>query len=433
MNDCRSHHTFENWARTLRFKPDRFCEPENEQQVAALVKDAAARGGHVRVQGGGHSWSDFVVTDDTLVSLDKLNNGLVADVLNKRYTVQAGIRLHDLIDNLANDGLALKNLGSITQQSIAGAICTGTHGTGIRLGNLAQGVIAMKAVTGTGDILTITETDTELLNAFRVSFGALGIITEVTLDCVPIYDVDNNVYFGRFDEVVDQFDTLNQENQRWLMWWLVPPVGPKDNVFLVTHNNAGTPVGSLARAETAAAGINAPPPMDTNDLLNMVLRLLRREGLQRVFHRTGRYDRELTLPLLPVFHREFEFAFPTENAAPVLRAIKRVFEEHDIAIALPVEVRWVAKDDSLLSQCHGRDVCFIGVSCQQNSNEVYARIEPIFKAFGGRTHWGKHFTLTRREVQEMYPDTYDTFARLRKELDPKGVFGNTLLRELFAY
>jgi L-gulonolactone oxidase len=433
MNDCTSHHTFENWARTLRFKPERYCEPESEEQLAAIVKDAAGRGGHVRTQGGGHSWSDFIVTDDTLVSLDKLNRGLVADIPNKRYTVQAGIRLHDLIDNLVNDGLALRNLGSITQQSIAGAICTGTHGTGIRLGNLATGVVGMKLMTGTGDVLTITENDTELLNAARVSFGALGIITQVTLDCVPIYDVENNAYFCRFDEVVDKFDTLNQENERWLMWWLVPPVGPKDNVFLVTHNNAGTPAGTLGQAEAVASGLTGPLPMDTMDLLNASLRLLRREGCQRVLHRVGRYDRELTLPLLPVFHREFEYAFPVENAAPVLRAIKRVFEEHDIAIALPVEARWVRRDDSLLSPCHGRDVCFIGVSCQANSNEVYARIEPIFKAFGGRPHWGKHFTLTRREVQEMYPDTYDTFARIRQELDPKGVFGNTLLRELFPY
>ena len=165
----------------------------------------------------------------------------------------------------------------------------------------------------------------------------------------------------------------------------------------------------------------------------MVLRLFQRSGCQRVLHRTGRYDRELTLPLLPVFHREFEYAFPTENAAPVLKALKAVFEEHDIAITLPVEVRWVARDNTLLSPCHGRDVCYIGVSSQPNANEVNARVEPIFKFYGGRPHWGKHFSLTRREVQEMYPDTYDTFARIRKELDPNGVFGNTLLRELFPY
>src|SRR5262245_44243149 len=125
MPDYKTNYTYENWAHTLKFKPERFGEPETEQQVIDMVKDALARRGHVRTRGGGHSWSHFVVTDDTLIQLDQLNRGLIADVLNRRYTVQAGIRLKDLIHNLAFDGLAMRNLGSITEQSIAGAISTG--------------------------------------------------------------------------------------------------------------------------------------------------------------------------------------------------------------------------------------------------------------------------------------------------------------------
>src|SRR5215475_14110322 len=137
MADCTSNHTFENWAHTLKFKPDRFCQLDAEAKVVAAVRNALATQGRVRTQGAGHSWSQLVVTDKTLVQLDKLNKGLIADILNRRYTVQAGIRLKELVHNLALDGLAMKNLGSITEQSIAGAISTGTHGTGIRLGNLS--------------------------------------------------------------------------------------------------------------------------------------------------------------------------------------------------------------------------------------------------------------------------------------------------------
>src|SRR5437879_3849442 len=215
MADCKSNYTFENWAHTLKFKPERFCEPANEADVIAIVKDALAKGETVRTQGGGHSWSDFVVTDKTLIQLDKLNRGLIADVLNHRYTVQAGIRIKDLIKNLALDGLAMKNLGSITEQSIAGAISTGTHGTGLGLGNLSSSIVGMKLVTGTGDVLTIKETDTDLLDAARVSVGALGIITEVTIDCVPLYDLEYHAYFCKFDDIIDQFDVLNQENVRF--------------------------------------------------------------------------------------------------------------------------------------------------------------------------------------------------------------------------
>src|SRR5262245_24203041 len=267
MPDYKTNYTYENWAHTLKFKPERFCEPETEQQVIDIVKNALSRAGHVRTRGGGHSWSHFVVTDDTLIQLDQLKKGLIADVLNRRYTVQAGIRLKDLIHNLALDGLAMRNLGSITEQSIAGAISTGTHGTGIRLGNLATSIVGMKLVTGTGDVLTIKETDTDLLDAARVSLGALGIITQLTIEVVPMYTLEHTTYFCKFDDVIDKFDTLNQENERFLVWWLVAPIGPKDNVLVVTMNPPGTPAGLLGQAGVAAnVGAN-PLPMDTNDLL----------------------------------------------------------------------------------------------------------------------------------------------------------------------
>src|SRR5215510_11139203 len=271
MSDCKSNYTYENWAHTLKFKPERFCEPEKEQQVIDIVKNALSRAGHVRTRGGGHSWSHFVVTDDTLIQLDQLKKGLIADILNRRYTVQAGIRLKDLIHNLALDGLAMKSLGSITEKSIAGAISTGTHGTGIRLGNLSTSIVGMKLVTGTGDLLTIKETDTGLLDAARVSVGALGIITEVTIECVPMYDLEHTTYFSKFDDVIDKIDILNQQNERFLIWWLVAPIGPKDNVLVITMNPPGIPPGLLGQAGPPATPGGNPLPMDTNDLLSMFL------------------------------------------------------------------------------------------------------------------------------------------------------------------
>ncbi|HYR90885.1 MAG TPA: D-arabinono-1,4-lactone oxidase [Terriglobia bacterium] len=436
MADCKSNYTFDNWARTIKFKPERFCEPASEADVIALVKEALAKGETVRTQGAGHSWSGFVVTDKTLLQLDKLNKGLIADVLKRRYTVQAGIRLKDLINNLALDGLAMKNLGSITEQSIAGAISTGTHGTGLRLGNISSSIVGMKLVTGTGDVLTIKESDGDLLEAARVSIGMLGVITEVTIEVVPLYNLEHNTYLCRFDDVIDKIDTLNQENERFLIWWLVAPIGPKDNCLVITSNPPGTPPGLLGQAGTPPAG-NAGRntlPMDTNDLLTMILKLFQTKPPKPflpVLKQTGRYDRMITIPLLPVLHREFEYAIPVENTSEALRAMKRVIDEGDIATTLPIEVRFVAKDNILLSPARGRDVSYIGVSTQPNANEVYERIEPILKDFGGRPHWGKCCSLRRSEVEAMYPDSYDKFRQIKKELDPNGVFSNTLIHQLF--
>jgi FAD/FMN-containing dehydrogenase len=433
MPNYQTNHTYENWAHTLRFKPERFIQPETENKVIEVVNDVRARGGNVRTHGGGHSWSHLIVTDDTLINLDKLNKGLVADVLKHRYTVEAGIRLKDLLHNLALDGLAMRNLGSITEQSIAGAITTGTHGTGIKLGNLATSIVGMKMVTGSGDLITIKETDTLLLDAARVSLGALGIITQVTIQCLPMYNLEHTTYVCKFDDVIDKLDILNQENERFLLWWLVAPIGPKDNVLVITMNPPGTPPGILGQAAVPANVGHGAPPMDTNDLLSMVLNLFGGGGnpFHQLLKRTGPYNEILTLPLLPVFHREMEYALPAGNASEALRTLRRIFDEADIATTLPVEVRFVAADQSLLSPARGRDVCFIGISTQPNANEVYSRAEPVLKEFGGRPHWGKHFALKRSEIEAMYPDSYDKFRTIRKQMDPNGVFTNTLLRQFF--
>jgi FAD/FMN-containing dehydrogenase len=434
MATFETNHTFRNWAETLNFKPERYCQPDNEAEVVTIVKDVLANGGRIRTTGAGHSWSHFVVTDKTLLQLDKLNDALIADVPNLRYTVQGGVRLKHLIGMLEQVGLGLKNIGSITEQSIAGATATGTHGTGIRLGNLSTSIVGMHIVTGTGDVLKITETDTDLLNAARVSIGALGIVTEVTLACVPHYQLENTTYFCKFDTVIDKLDQLNQENERFLLWWLVAPFGPKDNVVVVTMNPPGTPAGLLGQATVAATGPGAPGrlPMDTNDVLNVLSRLFPQPTpFQKFLTQKGKWNQMLTIPLIPVFHREFEYAIPAERTTEALLGLRTIFEEGDISTTLPVEVRYVAKDESLLSPSRGRDVCYIGIATQPNANEVYSRVEPLMKDLGGRPHWGKHFSLRRSEVEAMYPDSFDKFRKLRKELDPKGVFANSLVKEFF--
>jgi FAD/FMN-containing dehydrogenase len=292
--------------------------------------------------------------------------------------------------------------------------------------------VGLHLVTGAGDVLKITETDTDLLNAARVSIGALGIITQVTIQCVPLYDLVNTTYFCKFDDVVDKLDVLNKENERFLLWWLLAPIGPKDNVIVVTMNPPGTPPGLLGQAGVTPGNAGQGTlPMDTNDLLNLLGKLTPTKPFNKFLTRKGRYDKMLTIPLIPVFHREMEYAIPADKVPDALREMRTIFEEGDFATTLPVEVRYVAGDQSLLSPARGKDVCYIGVSTQPNANEVYSRIEPLMKDLGGRPHWGKHFSLRRSEVEAMYGDSLDQFRKLRKQLDPKGVFTNSLIEEFF--
>jgi FAD/FMN-containing dehydrogenase len=430
---CGGDATFHNWAGTIQCTPTRFCQPETEDQVVAIVKDALDSGKRVRTVGGGHSWSPLVLTRDVLVNLDRMQ-AVRFDAQSRTATVQAGIRLKNLTPFLAEKGLGMANLGSIREQSIAGATSTGTHGTGLTLGSLSTQIVGMRLVTGTGDVRTLTASDGEVFHAARVGLGALGIVTEVTIQCVPDYTLEYAAYLCRFDDVLLKLDTLVQENVRVRLWWLVPDSGDRERVIVTTMNPPGTPLGVMgpaARPSPASSRSKAgsSPPMDTDELLKRWLGRTA-SGCTPFLRFTGNYVQVLTVPLLEVPHRECEYAVPVENAIDALRGFKRGLDEGGLGLKLPVEVRFVARDDNLLSTARGRDVCYIGASTQANAPEVFEVFEPLMKRLGGRPHWGKWFSLTQEGARAMYPDSFDTFRKIRMDLDPKGVFANELLRSL---
>jgi FAD/FMN-containing dehydrogenase len=438
MSDCRSGHVFTNWARTLEFKPRQFCKPRTEAAIVEIVNEARRTHGCVRTQGAGHSFSQLLATNDTLVSLDEMDQNNTYRIDNgTEVSVSAGIRLKDLIVKLKGEGLALKNMGSVTEQSIAGAALTGTHGTGIRLGALPTQILAARMVTGDGNVVMLDKGDPRL-KAACLSLGALGIMTKLTLDCVPYYSLDYNVYVGKFDDVMASLDQLVEENVRVLLWWLVPLFG-RDDVIIITKNPLGHPPGLLANAESRVPPSLGLPLAPLGKGIDSLLSAVAAQGLgtgggtfKKIWHMRSGYENVLTLPLLPIFHTECEYAIPAANAAPAMQAFREVVEENDFKIRLPVEVRFTAADDQLLSPCNKGPVCYIGASPEGNTAEVFARFEPLMWRFGGRPHWGKHFTLSRDAIKSMYGANYDAFVAERDAMDPERVFSNSFLTELFG-
>lgn len=421
---CKTGKTFKNWAETIEFKPKFYCHPLNAAGVQSIVGRAAANSQNVRIQGNGHSWSQFVQTKDHLLQLDEFGDAITPES-GKRVLVHAGIKLKRLIGRLRelNPPLALQNTGSILEQSIAGAISTGTHGTGIGLGNLATYVVGMTLITmkgGTPTVLSLPDAGEDFLKAARVSVGALGVITQVTLQCVDDYDVELKAFKTSFADIARQavIDQLNAANQRVRLWWFLPPLLGAE-VIVTTMNNI--PVGHdsqfpealLAFLEFLAEGTEDHP---------LTLR--------------GPYDRLLTLPFHEIKHRECEYAIPIEKTAEALNALKEIVDEGDFRTDLPIEIRFVQADDALLSPTNGRDVCYIGINTKAHNedpsaNELFARFEPLMKQLGGRPHWGKHFTLTPDDLTTMYGPSYEKFKAIRNALDPSGLFENTLIRNLF--
>lgn len=425
--NCRTGKEFENWAQTIQFKPGSYCQPKDEASVRDILAGAAANGKHLRVQGNGHSWSQFLQTPDTLVWLKDVKGTVRVDPAAKTAAVPAGIKIEALVDELRKKGLGLQNTGSILKQSIAGAISTGTHGTGLGLGNLATHVVGMKLLTMKNGQMTElvlqqgqgAETD-ELLRAARVSVGALGVITEVTLQCRDDYRVELTGYQVRIEDFLQQpaIDALNASNQRVRLWW-GGLFQDRDDVIVTTLNDT-------ASAEHSSVF----------DILREFVDALAQGSRNNPVKLHGRYEDILTIPF-EIKHRECEYAIPVERTAEALRALKEMMDEGGFRTTLPVEIRFVAADDSLLSPSCGRSVAYIGINTQAkntepSANELFSRFEPMMKEFGGRPHWGKIFTVTAAELDAMYPGTYARFKEIRRDLDPGGVFSNTLTRSLFG-
>jgi len=315
---------------------------------------------------------------------------------------------------------------------LAGAFSTGTHGTGLGLGAIATQVVGLRLVDGRGALRTIGEQDSEQLAAARINVGALGIITQVTLDCVEDYQLEYTAYLTTLDAVLRHIDQLIQENDRVLFWWLLPPGCPRDAAILITNNAVGHKVSDVLQAAGSGAPASAQVLTKDAGTLRKLATQARKDEFKRLIHYVGPYSQVLTIPLLPVFHRECEYAIPAARTVEAIRAMREVVEEGDMSLLLPVEVRFVAKDDILLSPCHDGPMSYIGASTIVNSTEVFERFEPLMKSLGGRPHWGKNYTITREEARQMYPSTYKRFCDVRDAFDPDRVFANSLLTDLFG-
>lgn len=436
MSEGRSDYLFKNWDETLTCEPRAYHQPETEDEVVAIVKQVAARRGTLRAVGAGHSWSPLVPTDDTLINLDELKQLIAVDPERHRVTVQAGIRLKDLNEVLANHGLALANLGSITEQSIAGAMSTATHGSGLHLPNLPAQVAALRLVTADGRIRDISaEADAELLSAARVSLGALGVVTQVTLQCVPAYRILREAYPLPFDEALAQLDQILQRNERVRLYWFANT----DVIQVITYNRTERPVTPRNAVQTWFREVF---------LQHDFLQLLTQNGyafpglvmgINQFAAKVGwvkeervdRSDLALTIPMPPP-HQETEYALPVARTAEAVRKLRHLIERAEFKVNFPLEVRFVAADDIMLSPTYQQPSCYLGGYTYgvQFAREFFAGFEGLMRYLGGRPHWGKHMTVSAEDLRRIYP-RYDRWNEIRRALDPHGVFANAFIRDLF--
>jgi L-gulonolactone oxidase len=424
---------FRNWARTHRCTPNEIARPESEPAVAEIIGRATEHGQRVRAVGGAHSWSDVAMSNDVLVTLDGMQRVLEIDRAAATVRVQAGIRLSQLNDALEREGWAIPILGSVSAQSVAGVTATGTHGSSTRYGNLATLITAMRIVTADGSILQLDASDPRL-DAARVSLGAFGVVTEITLRIVPAFRLRETLTLLPWQEGLAQLDALAHAHEFFKVWWLphtdqlacfacdrtedsrdLGTVGPWLDDKVV---NRWVFPGLLALTRAAPATIPA---------INAIVRRANLSPRTRV----GR-SAEIFNLAMPPRHRETEWAMASEHAAEAMRRMKAVISDGDLRVCFIQELRWVKGDDAWLSPASGRDTIQLGAysgygrDAERFMRGFGERVQPL----GARPHWGKEMPPLSPERVDGWYEHAPRWRSLVHELDPRGTFSNARMDQI---
>ena len=421
-----------NWAGNQTAEGITVVHPAGSAEIAAVLRRAAESGQRVRPIGSGHSFSAIGRPEDVQLVLDR-HAGVVDVDPTGLATVRAGTTLHRLNAELAALGWAMTNLGDIDRQTIAGALATGTHGTGGEFGGLTSQVRALELVLADGTVLRCSPTEhPEVFSAARLGLGALGVVSEVTLQTVPAFALRAQEGPARLPQLVEEFPEYMTSTDHVEFYWF-----PHTDRCL-TKRNTRRPlaeglsplprwralwddevVANAALGGVVAAGRRVPRLV--RPLAAVSARALGERTMTDAAHRVFASRRRVRF-------REMEYAVPREAGPHVLTELHRAVERSDWQVSLPVEVRVAAADDVPLSTAHGRSTAYVAVHvpAREEPGEYFATFEAIAGSVGGRPHWGKVHSLDAAQLRERHPGL-DTVTALRDRLDPTGVLGNAHL------
>lgn len=428
----KMNHTFTNWAKNIRAPIPHYYQPESEEQLISIIRDHKK----IRLVGAGHSWNDICVSSEALINLDNYDEVLHLDRAKKTIRVQAGVRLSKLNQLLDKEGLALKNLGSIATQSLAGAVSTGTHGTGIGHQILGSQIIEFTLIKADGKkVLINRDKDQDQFNATVVSLGCLGVMSEVTLEVTEKFNLHDFTETILFDEVIENLDELLAGNEHLKFWWLPPA----EKLIVYKYNRTAEQINDWRIRQI------------WKDELSSVLFYRSLVKIARVFPRIAPTVSRLMTRLFkgpldrveksyrvfnvpePPLHRETEWAFDVRRAKEIFRAYKEALVESGYNFNFIQEIRFTKGDDFWLSPAYKRDSLWIGFYNYEHENwaELLPFHESFARRFDGRPHWGKEFTPQPDYLRSHY-EKFDDFVELKNAFDPEKKFENEFIGRTFS-
>jgi xylitol oxidase len=409
-----------NWAGNYIYRAAQIHQPETVEQIQELVRSRP----RLKALGTRHSFNDIADSPGDIISLEKFDKILGLDHEQHTVTVEAGVRYGQLARWLHGEGYALHNMASLPHISVAGACATATHGSGDRHGNLATAVSAIELVTGKGDLVTLSrEWDGEQFEGAVVGLGGFGVITKLSLDVSPTFQMRQDVYENLpFSELEGHFDDLTSRiysvslftdwqearfNQVWLKRHVPDGVSVKADSELLgarlAANNLHPLIYISAEHCTEQMGVHGP-----------------------WFERLPHFRMDFT----PSSGEELqsEYIIPRQHTFAALRAIEGV-REHIAPLLQISEVRTIAADNLWMSPSYHRDSAAIHFTWKQDwqaVRNVLPMIEERLEPFEARPHWGKLFTMSQVQLQSLY-EKMPEFQVLLQRYDPQGKFRNEFL------
>ncbi|ENW95605.1 D-arabinono-1,4-lactone oxidase [Acinetobacter sp. NIPH 298] len=424
MNEF-SQATWSNWSGFQKAYPEQILQPTNILELQRIVQDYPK----IRVVGAGHSFTPLVCTDDLLLSLDRIAGVESSDIDRCQSTIYAGTRLYNLDQHLHPINQALMNQGDIDQQSLAGAVSTGTHGTGADLHCISAYVEAFELLTASGEILKCSRTEhPEIFAAGRVSLGSLGILTKITMQNRPRYKLKEHIELCPVKDMMQHIQQWKHQHRHIECFVF----SYEKQVMLKTLDETDEEL--LPRKENF-------PSDDT--LLTMCSELTRffppinpyLQKLLGVLVKPTTYvdwsSKIFPTPRNTKFN-EMEYQIPVEQGIECLDEVLHTLRNYKVSTFFPLEFRFVKGDDIWLSPFYQQDSISISVHQyhKQDPRLIFDVIEPILQKYKGRPHWGKMHNITTTQLRALYPK-WDDFMAVRQRLDPQAKFLNPYLEKLF--
>ena len=417
-----------NWSGSQQCLPAARVAPAS---VAELQELLAGGSGVVRAVGAGHSFTPLVPTDGTILSLSRLNGMVSHDPATLQATLWAGSRLGDIGAPLEQVSQALVNMPDIDEQTIAGCLATATHGTGADIGCMSTFIEGLQLMDARGQLVDCDRSrNSDLFEAARVSLGALGIITLVRLQNMAPYRLRRETVWREFDEILAIADS-EADRHRNFEFYYVPFSGMG---FTDSHDITTEAVSTTEKLDGNEGVRDLQLARDwlerTPRLRQLVLgTYMKTLGDEVTVENSWKnYASERN-----VRFNEMEYHLPREHGLAALREVRTALETQHPEVFFPIEVRFVKADDIWLSPFYRRDCCSIAVHrfFEDDYRPYFSTIEPIFRKYHGRPHWGKLNTLQAVDFRKLYP-RWDDFVAVRAQMDPEGRFLNPYLAGLFG-